>query len=293
MRNLSNWMMLLLLLAPGVAAQTNESLLIGPGDQLHVKVFDTPELEQSARVTDGGELPLVLGGSVKVAGLTPAQAGKAIEEELKGGHILLNPRVLVTVEQYATLSVSVLGEVKTPGAYSVATPRSILNVLSLAGGLTELADRRVLIERHGTQEKIACFISNTPATALEEAVQVNPGDTVFVPKAGIVYALGSVAHPGGYTMTNNEGRTSVLELIARAGGANTSAATAHGKLIRKSASGYVEIPLPLNKMMNGEQVDMQLQADDIVYLPFSYLRNFVINSAEIAATIASAAIYRF
>src|ERR1039458_5840653 len=64
-----------LIFLPTLPAQTKESLLIGPGDLLHVQVFDTPELEEHARVTDAGELPLVLGGSVRVAGLTPGEAG--------------------------------------------------------------------------------------------------------------------------------------------------------------------------------------------------------------------------
>jgi len=293
MRNLSKWALLSLLLAPGLAAQTKESLLIGPGDQLHVKVFDSPELEESARVTDGGELPLLLGGSVNVATLTPAQAANAIEDVLLRGNFLKNPRVLVTVEQYATQSVSVLGEVKTPGAYPIGTPRSILQVLTLAGGLNELADRKVLIERHGTQEKIPYFLSNISATALDTAVKVNPGDTVLVPRAGVVYALGDVAHPGGYTMTNNEGRISALELVSRAGGISPSAGPSHARLIRKSGDGYVEIPLSLNKMEKGEQADIQLQADDIVYVPFSYLHNAAVNSAGIVEAAAAAAVYRF
>src|ERR1039457_5531850 len=86
MRNLSKWVMLSLLLAPGLPAQTKESLLIGPGDLLHVQVFETPELEEHARVTDAGELPLIMGGGVKVAALTPVQAAHAIEDLLLHGH---------------------------------------------------------------------------------------------------------------------------------------------------------------------------------------------------------------
>ena len=293
MRNLSKWVMLSLLLAPGLAAQTKESLLIGPGDLLHVQVFDTPELEEHARVTDAGELPLVLGGSVRVAALTPGEAGRAIEDALLRGHFLLNPRVLVTFEANATQMVSVLGEVHTPGAYAIQTPRSILDVLTLAGGLTDLADRKVLIERHGTSEKVPYFVSNAPDAALDAAVKVNPGDTIIVPKAGIVYVLGDVGRPGGYTMTNNEAQLSVLELLARAGGTNHTAIPSHARLIHKSSSGYVETPLPLSDIQKGKRPDLPLQADDIIYVPFSYLRNFAMQGANIAAGTASAAIYHF
>jgi polysaccharide biosynthesis/export protein len=293
MQTISRWVMLSLLMVPGLMAQTKESLLIGPGDLLHVQVFDTPELEEHARVTDGGELPLVLGGSVRVAALTPGEAGRAIEEALLGGHFLVNPRVLVTFEANATQMVSVLGEIHAPGAYPIQTPRSILDVLTLAGGLSDLADRKVLIERYGTSEKIPYYLSNAPDEALDAAVKVNPGDTVIVPKAGIVYVLGDVGHPGGYTMTNNEAQLSVLELIARAGGTNHTAIPSHAKLIRKSRGAYIATPLPLSAMQKGKVADLPLSAGDIIYVPFSYLRNFAAQGVGIAASAASAAVYRF
>lgn len=293
MRNLSKWVMLSLMLAPGLAAQTKESLLIGPGDLLHVQVFDTPELEAHARVTDAGELPLLLVGNVRVVSMTPAQAAKAIEEALLRGHILLSPQVAVNVDVYATQYVSILGEVHTPGAYAINTPRSILDVLTLAGGLTDLADRKVLIERHGTSEKVPFFLSNAPDVAMDTSVTVNPGDTLFVPKAGIVYVLGDVGRPGGYTMTNNEGTMSALELVARAGATNHTAVPSHAILIRKSGSGYNETALSLSDMQKGKRPDLPLQAKDIIYVPFSYMRNFVVQGSGIAASAASAAVYRF
>lgn len=277
----------------GGSLQAQESLLINPGDTLHVQVLDTPDLEEHARVTDGGELPLILGGNVKVAGLTPEQAAHAIEKVLMDGDYVLHPRVLVTIEESATEKVSVLGEVKVPGAYAINTPRSVLEVLTLAGGINDLADRKILIERHGTGEKVPYFLSNQPGVAIDTSVKVYPGDTVLVPKAGIVYVLGDVAHAGGYTMTNNDAQLSVLQLVARAGGTNHSAVPSHAKLIRKTDNGYVEMPLPLSAMQKGNRADLQLQPDDIVYVPFSYLRNFGLQASGLAASAASAAVYRF
>jgi polysaccharide export outer membrane protein len=260
---------------------------------LHVQVFDTSELEQHARVTDAGDLPLLLGGSVKVAALTPAEAARAIEKVLLDGHYMLQPKVLVAVEEYATQKVSVLGEVKAPGAVAIGTPRSVLDVLTLAGGLTELADRKILIERRNSKDRIPYYVSNKPEAAFDTAIQIHPGDTLFVPRAGIVYALGDVRSPGGYTMTNNEGKISVLELVARAGGTNHTAVPSHARLIRKSDAGYVELSLPLSAMQKGKHADLDLQADDIVYVPFSYLRNFATDASGLVASASSAAIYRF
>jgi polysaccharide export outer membrane protein len=283
-----------LLLVPELASQTKESVLIGAGDLLIVKVFDTPELDEiDVRVTDAGELPLIMGGSVHVAELTPNDAAHAVEEALRRARLMQNPRVLVTIAENATHSVSVLGEVRTPGAYDIQTPRSVLDVLTLAGGLTDSADRKVLIQRHGTGEKVPYFLSNSPDVAMNTSVAVNPGDTVLVPKAGIVYVLGDVGRAGGYTMTNNDAQLSVLQLIARAGGTNRSAVPSHARLIRKSGGSYVETPLPLSAMQKGKHQDLQLQADDIIYVPFSYLRNFAVQGATIAASATSAAVYRF
>lgn len=293
MRNAAKWLFILFLTPSGLPAQAPESLLIGPGDMLHVQVFDTAELEQHARVTDAGELPLLLGESVKVSALTPAEAARAIEKVLLEGHYLLRPKVLVAIEEYATQKVSVLGEVKTPGAYSIDTPRSVLDVLTLAGGLTELGDRKILIERRNSQEKISYFVSNKPDAAFDTAIQIHPGDTLFIPKAGIVFALGDVGRPGGYTMTNNEGKISVLELLARAGGTNHSAVPSHARLIRNEGENVIEIPLPLSAMQKGNRIDMPLHPGDIVYVPFSYMRNIAENAGGIAASAAGAMIYQF
>ncbi|UWZ86121.1 polysaccharide biosynthesis/export family protein [Occallatibacter riparius] len=286
-------MLATLLVMGGAASAQKESLLIGPGDMLHVVVFDTPELEQHARVTDAGDFNLVMGGPVHVADLTPAEAARKVEETLKGAQLLNHPRVAIIVEEYATAKVSVLGEVKAPGAYAINTPRTVLDVLTLAGGLVPTADRKVMIERRGTKERVPYYVSNNADAALDTAVMVNPGDSIIVPKAGIVYVLGDVAHPGAYVMMNNESQLTVLQLIARAGGTNISAVPSHAKLIHKKDNSYVEEALPLSAMQKGNRADMALQTDDIIWVPFSYLRHFATNANQVAASIGAAAIYQF
>jgi polysaccharide export outer membrane protein len=281
------------LVTVGAAHAQKESLLIGPGDMLHVVVFDTPELEQRARVSDSGDLTLVMGGVAHVADLTPADAARKVEETLEKGQILNHPRVAVTVDEYATAKVSILGDVRSPGAYPINTPRSVIDVLSLAGGLIPTADRKVLIERRGTKERIPYYVSNKPDAALDTAVMVNPGDSIIVPRAGLVYVLGDVAHPGGYTMTNNEAQLTVLQLIARAGGTNTSAVPSKAKLIHKKDNSYVEEALPLSAMQKGNRADIALAADDVVYVPFSYLRHWATNMNQVLGQVGAAAVYNF
>jgi polysaccharide export outer membrane protein len=269
-----------------------ESLLIGPGDDLKVVVFDTPEMNQEVRVTDAGEIPLLFIGNVKVATLTPGQAARAIEDTLKSKQLMIHPQVSVAVEQYATQQVSVMGEVQKPGVYNITAPLPVIKVLSDAGGLTTVADRNITIQRHDDpQRTVKYFFSNNSADALQTSVMVYPGDIVMVPKAGIVYVLGDVSRPGGYTISDNNSQMTVLEAIATAGGTNNTAIVSKTRLVRTTTNGISEIPIPLGDMQKGKQPDMRLQASDVLYIPFSYMKHFVVNGSQIAASAASAVIY--
>ena len=270
-----------------------ESLLIGPGDQLGIQVFDTPELTQHTRVTDAGDVLLVMGGGVKVLSMTPGQAASAIEQALVKGNVLNHPHVTVTVEQYATQNVSVLGEVRTPGVYPLPTPRGVLDALAMAGGLTEMADRKIAIERRSTHERFTFVVSNNANSALDQKVMVYPGDTVLVSKVGVVYVLGDVGRPGGFPMATNDSTISVLQAVALASGTPPTAVPSHARLIRKTDQGYVEKHLPLSDMQKGKVADMPMRADDIIYVPFSYAKSLAVNASGIIASAGSAAIYRF
>jgi polysaccharide export outer membrane protein len=269
-----------------------ESLLIGPGDELRVQVFDTPEMEQTVRVTDAGEIPLLFIGNVKVKNLTPGEAARVIEETLKSKQLMIHPQVTVSVQEYATQQVSVMGQVRNPGTYPITAPLPVINVLSQAGGLADGADRNITIERHGDSQRIVkYFLSNSSDAAIQNSVLVYPGDTVIVPKAGIVYVLGDVGRPGGYTMADNDSEMTVLEAIATAGGTNKSAITSKVTLVRKTSNGTTEIPISLGPMERGKQSDVAMQPNDVLFVPFSYMKNLAFNGSQIAASAAGAIIY--
>ena len=284
---------LLILIATALACfgQT-ESLLIGPGDELRVEVFDTPEMSQRVRVTDAGEVPLMFIGNVKVATLTPGEAARAIEGTLKSKQLMTHPQVTVSVAEYATQQVSVMGQVKNPGVFYITAPVSVINLLSNAGGLTDAADRNITIQRHGdSQRTVKYFFSNNSDDALQTSVMVYPGDIVIVPKAGIVYVLGDVGRPGGYTMSNNDSQMTVLEALATAGDTNKTAIISKVKLVRKTTNGITEIPISLGAMRKGKQPDIAMQSNDVLYVPFSYMKNLALNASQITASSAGAVIY--
>ncbi len=294
MKNLPRWVSLLLVLlsfTTRLPAQ-NESLLIGPGDLLHLQVYDTPEMEQRARVTDAGTIPFSFLGSVSVSGMTPEQAAQQIQHRLVAAGVMLHPQVTVRVEAYATQNVSVMGQVQKPGIYEIDTARKVVEVLALAGGLTDLADRHITIQRFGpAKQKVEYYYSNAALTALSDDPMVYPGDTVIVPKAAVVYVLGDVSKPGGYPMSTNNSRMTVLQAIAAAGYANHTAAVGKSKLVRETPTGVQEIDLPVGAMQKGKMPDVALLPDDVVYVPFSFMRNIGVNGQSILASATSAAIY--
>jgi polysaccharide biosynthesis/export protein len=283
----------LMSLSLAALAQSGESLRIGPGDQIHVTVVDSPELDQHPRVTDAGEVPLIGVGAVKIAGLTPAEAATAVHDKLIAAHYLNHPEVTVTVEQYATQTVSVLGQVRASGAYPIGTARPVVDVLALAGGLNEVADRNIVIERRGDPEHPLHYnLANDGVVALQTSVLVYPGDTVMVPKAGIVYVLGDVNRPGGFVMDNNSTELTLLQALARAGGVSRTAKQGHAKLLRKDATGYHETQLSLGEIQKGKQQDIALAPGDVLYVPFSYAKNIAVSgSSGIISSVSSAAVY--
>ena len=104
--------------------------------------------------------------------------------------------------------------------------------------------------------------------------------------------LGDVKTPGGYVMSNNSSQLTVLQAVAAAGGTNHSAVPSHARLIRKDdAAGYEDKPLPLSAMQKGKAADIPMQPGDIVYVPFSYLRNLATQSSGVVAAATGATIY--
>jgi polysaccharide biosynthesis/export protein len=291
MKNLSKLLLILFTITVSSAAQ-NESLLIGPGDLLHLQVYDTPEMEQRARVTDAGNIPFSFLGKVEVTGLTPEQAAAQIEHRLVAAGVMLHPQVSVRVEAYATQNASVMGQVLKPGIYELDTSRKVVEVLAMAGGLTDMADRHITIQRFGpAKRKVEYYYSNAAASALSDDPMVYPGDTVVVPRVAVVYVLGDVLKPGGYPMITNNSKMTVLQAIALAGYANHTASVGKSKLVRETPAGVQEIDLEVSLMQKGRKPDVALLPDDVIYVPFSFLRNVGVNGQGILASATSAVIY--
>jgi len=269
------------------------AIRISSGDLVEVKVFGVPEMTSESRISSDGQLSVALIGPVAVGGLTSTEAERAIEKRLLAAGMLRDPHVTVFVKEYVTQGVSVLGEVAKPGIYPLLGSRRLFDALSYAGGTTTRAGKIVSIaRRHDPDHPLLVTLDSDPMKAAGANVEVLPGDTIVVSKAGVVYVVGDVARPGGYVMENNESLR-VLQAVALAQGFNRTASLDSAKLIRKTADGLKEIPVPLKKIMENKTEDIAMQGDDILFVPTSAAKGAFRRGMEAAIQAATGvALYR-
>jgi polysaccharide export outer membrane protein len=276
-------------MGPVIVPQDISKLLVEPGDLLAVSVYDTPELTNSYRVDPNGDLTLPLCGKVHLRGLTMQEAAQHLEAALKDSQILNQPQVSLDVAQYAGQYVTVMGEVGSPGRIPLIAPTPLGDVLAQAGGETLAAGARIRV-RHGAgdgQPEQEVPYARSLSTAESASILVRPGDAVIVPRAGIVYVLGAVYHPGGYVM-QEDGNLNVAQALALAGGTSLQAKTAGLRVIRRNPDGTVlDFPLSYDGIANGTQTPLVLQAQDIVYVPMSKIKSSIVTAVGIIATITS------
>lgn len=268
------------------------SLKIDAGDLLHITVFDVPEMEQDVRVGANGRAQLALIGDVALSGLTAQEAADTIAHELRNRKLLVRPQVNVLVKEFASQGVSVIGEVQHPGIYQVLGARTLLDLISMAGGLTNVADTRITVKRRdGAEEKVTARLkTDDPEMSLTNNVQVYPGDLILVPRAGIVYVLGDVTRPGGFVMQDS-GKITLLQALAQAGGTNKTASLGNAVLMRKNGEGYVTTKLHVGRIEKGQDPDLELHANDILFVPNSRLKSVISGTQGVASSIGSASIY--
>jgi polysaccharide biosynthesis/export protein len=275
-----------------VSGPAAHPLQVSTGDLLDVNVFDTPEFSTRLRVDEHGMVTLPLGGVLSVAGLTAEQVGLAIETRFRETDILKDPHVSVTVLEYATQGVTILGDVKNPGVYPLLGGHGVLDLISAAGGLTMSAGKTVTItHRADPTHPVTVSLDTKAGDDAAFSVDICPGDTIVVSHAGTVYVLGDVGKPGGFLIANNS-RLTVLQAIALAQGTTRTASLNNAKLIRKTGNGHEELPVPLKKIL-AEQVPDQVLADgDILFVPTSGAKSALVAVETILPAAAGAAIYR-
>jgi polysaccharide biosynthesis/export protein len=263
---------------------------IGSGDLLHIDVFDVPELSREVRVGDGGDIsyPLIP-GKIAAAGSTPFELEGKIEQLLIENGLVSHPQVSVFVKEQNSQPVSIVGAVSHTMVYQVMRPTTLLEVLSAAGGITDDAGSVVVITRttHADAPR-AGAISVTEDTAKDQQiitirlqdllesgqavynVAIYGGDVVSIPRAGIVYVLGSgVAQPGGYVLQSHGEQVTVLKAVALAHGLTGFAKADSAVIMRTNpvTGTKDQIPVHIKAIENHKSDDVALKSNDVLYIP--------------------------
>jgi polysaccharide export outer membrane protein len=274
----------------------DEGYLIGPGDVLHLEIFDLPEHSHDYGVLPDGSLNLPQVGPVKISRMTLQQAAQTIEQKLASW--LRRPNVTVSLVQARPLQVAIAGEVKRPGVYTLENLTALTQALQKAGGPTSLANlrevqvRRPLPQGQGQEQTITLnLVDLITAGNLNNDIVLRAGDSVFVPTAtsvnlqelgGIatstlgslssepirIAVVGEVKTPGPRIL--NDGIQTVTTAIQGAGGITQEADIRQIQIRRTSIAGETQtIAVDFWKLLKDGDLsqDLPVQDGDTVFVP--------------------------
>jgi polysaccharide biosynthesis/export protein len=260
---------------------------LGAGDLIELSVYGVPDLSTKARIGNSGDVYLPLIDYVHIADLTVDEAQDLIQKRLEDGGFVRNPHVSIFVSESSSQAVNMMGEVNRPGAYPVIGERHLFDLVSAAGGLTEKAGRNVtIIHRRDPDHKVELHLTSNLADDTTNNVGINPGDTVIVSRAGIVYVVGDVARPSGFMIEDST--LTVLKALALAGGGTRTASLNGSKILRQTPNGVTEIPVHLQKVLRAKAPDVAMMKGDILFVPGSAGKALAYRGAEAAFSMTSA-----
>ena len=293
-------------LAMATAVKQND-ITIGSGDLLAIEVFDVPELSREARVNETGYISLPLMPSkVRADGLTTYQLQDKLAELLQTNGLVSTPQVSVSLKERNSQPITVIGSVRTPMVIQAIHMTTLLQALSQSGGISDEAGNTVIVTRPAaksaaTDDSTSASISSEPQTftinlsdLLESGdsrfnIPLLGGDVVSVPRAGIIYVVGAVFHPGGFVMLNDRDRMTTLKMLSLAGGPLGSAKIKQAIILRKNVDTGKrdEVPVDLNKVMRLQMEDVTLQASDILFVPDSAGKRALHRAGDVALSLTT------
>lgn len=215
--------------------------VVGPQDVLTVTVFNEPQLSGRFRVENDGQFSFPFVGRIRAGGTTLREIGETIRGKLADGY-LKDPQVTVEVEQFRSQSVFVMGEVRTPGKYTLTGAVTLIEALAQAGSTTSAAGNEVLIlhpkeatkgaptlPEDGDADVERVNLRNIEGGKLSQNVAIRDGDTIFVPKAERFYVIGQVRNPGSFVLEPN---MTVLQAVSLAGGVSDRGSNRRIRIVR-------------------------------------------------------------
>jgi polysaccharide export outer membrane protein len=249
---------------------------IGTNDLLGITVYDAPELTRSVRVDANGSIRLpMVSRHIKAVGLFPEDLEKSIRMALIDEQVLVDPIVTVSIIEYRSRTINVIGQVRNPVMFQAIGRITLLDALSRAGGVTESAGPEILVssQPQGVDANSAPLVRRIPIASLYDStddsmnITLTGGELIRVPEAGRFFVLGNVKSPGAFPVKNGSD-TTVLKALALSGGLQPFP----GKLAyiyrtESGSGGKGEVQIELKKVINHDSPDVSLKADDILYIP--------------------------
>lgn len=263
---------------------SSQDYRIGPDDLIEVNVFEDEKLNKTVRVSSQGNVSLPLIGILRVKGLTGSEMEKEIRDLLAEKY-LQDPHVIIFIKEYHNQRISVMGAVTKPGVYDVTGEKTVLDLLSLAGGLRDDAGKMLFLIRPPSLDGEGSKKSKEPETQaaktftaeLEELLikgdlnlnfPLQHGDVINIPPAGKVFVGGLVQRPGGFTLDK---MMTLSKAITVAGGLSTKADGSETRIFRYSGRGDQKEVLTFNTyaIQKGDVSDPYLQENDVIFVPRS------------------------
>ena len=232
---------------------------LGPGDLVRITVFRQPDLTTETRITEDGSLTFPLIGVVRVDGANTTELERRIAEQLKSGGFISEPQVNVTVIQFRSAQIAVLGQVNKPGRYPLeGLPHKITDVLALAGGVTpQGADTVTVVTwRDGKEQYVEVdLLEMFERRKMYTNIKLSSGDVIYVPRAPVFYIYGEVQRAGQYRLERD---MTVLQTLAAGGGLTTRATQRGIRVHRRDPNGRtIELTPQLND---------RVRPDDVIYV---------------------------
>ncbi len=260
--------------------------VLGPDDQILIQAVDVPDISGKAqRLDPNGDLRLPMVGRVHAAGLTLEQLEAELTTRLKV--YIQDPDVAVSVTEFHSQPVSVIGAVHSSGIHQVEGRKTLVEMLSLAGGVADDAGPTVRITRRLESGPIPlpeAAVNETSgfstveidlkslmnATSPEKNIVIRPHDVISIPRAEVVYVVGEVAKSGPVALSGGHSVT-VMEAVSSSGGVLRTAAANHARILRRVDGDQkrTEVAVDLKKIMQGKADDLSLMPGDILIVPDS------------------------
>jgi polysaccharide export outer membrane protein len=243
------------------------ALRLGADDLVGVSIYDAPEMTRTVRIEADGtiHLPLLKRG-VEAAGVFPRQLEEGIAEALQQEQILVDPVVKVTVVEYHSRPVAVMGAVRKPVTFQAVGTVTLLDALARAEGLTNEAGAEIILTR--AMDLIERISVKRLIKDADPAVNfvLHGGEEIRVPEAGKIFVVGNVRKPGAFQV-RDAGDNSVLKVIALSEGLLPFAAKLAYVYRRDETGTKQEIPIELDKILQRKAADVPLEVDDLLYIP--------------------------